>query len=744
LRIGYLNITSDWRGSITGVLGLRGSAALEKVGIGKLTFHQPQDYDSTTIRNGSIELVGQGGIGRGNVQIDAFASLVANRSDELVVHNELHGTGTFEQAGTGTSVLTAANTLDGLFLVSNGTLEINGHAGSLGSSASDVWAGATLRFTRAANYAYDGMISGGGHVVQDGSGIISLSGDNSIHGDFTVKQSELQVTGAGTRGALGHSDVEIWDGAVLSVIPTADYTYQGVISGAGEVKVKAAGGDLILTGNHTLSGRFLVDAGAGLVVGDGANTGSLGAANTEVDGTLSFNRSDSYTYSGQIDGSDGLVVQKGAGKTILTKDGLMTGKVEVRDGTLQLGNGGNTGKLDWATEFRINSPGTLTFNHNLDHAFSRTLTGDGALRQEGANTLTLTGDHPAYTGGITVNSGTLRVTGELPQASVRVNMGAVLQGDGKIGTQAAKTILISENGGTVSPGMLGSSWVGDLSVGNVTLRNGSIMQYDLGAVGNNDRILATGTGGADVLVQSNTTLNILKVGDFDPAENGGGIYPLIDGQNLDPLTQPDNLVIGAGAPVQNAYLFTTEARNATVNLVLLEHNEASWNPEANVDTGLRDFGTFQLNQGSEPDTRTVFNLFAPTDFRCLMQMGAVTAADYSGNMSHFTYSTSAEVHDVQDNHAAAAFTTRFNGSSTEGTYSLTLTIPKDRFTDEEIQQLLLEGHHLGDLKLYDSTGSTQSSDLVFTWSATVIPEPHSVMLLLLGALPILRRRRLHS
>ena len=93
--------------------------------------------------------------------------------------------------------------------------------------------------------------------------------------------------------------------------------------------VQTGGGTLTLTGSNTYSGTTTVNAGT-LQIGGGGATGSVPGGVAD-NGTLAFNRSDSFTYSSVISGSGGLV-QAGAGKLTLTGGNTYAGTTAVNAG----------------------------------------------------------------------------------------------------------------------------------------------------------------------------------------------------------------------------------------------------------------------------------------------------------------------------------------------------------------------------------------------------------------------------
>jgi fibronectin-binding autotransporter adhesin len=133
---------------------------------------------------------------------------------------------------------------------------------------------------------------------------------------------------------------------------------------------------LVLTGDSSYTGGTTIATGT-LQLGNGGNTGSI-TGNVTNNGTLAFNRSDTYTFGGVISGS-GMVQQTGPGTTVLTGDSSYTGGTTIAAGTLQLGNGGNTGSITG----NVTDNGTLAFDRIDVVTFAGVISGTGGVAQIG-------------------------------------------------------------------------------------------------------------------------------------------------------------------------------------------------------------------------------------------------------------------------------------------------------------------------------------------------------------------------
>ncbi|MEJ0009462.1 MAG: autotransporter-associated beta strand repeat-containing protein [Alphaproteobacteria bacterium] len=100
--------------------------------------------------------------------------LVSNRSDDFTIAGGISGTGTFEQAGTGTITMLGDNLYSGGTTISSGTLQL-GNGGSTGSVTGNITDNSHLIIDRGGVYTFNGVISGGGDVTKAGSGITKIA-----------------------------------------------------------------------------------------------------------------------------------------------------------------------------------------------------------------------------------------------------------------------------------------------------------------------------------------------------------------------------------------------------------------------------------------------------------------------------------------------------------------------------------------------------------------------------------------
>jgi outer membrane autotransporter protein len=255
---------------------------------------------------------------------------------------------------------------------------------------------ATLKKIDSGTWTLNGTITGN-MSVDVSQGTLVVTGDNTGFTGAMVVDTAGSLT-----GLAGSLPPAVTDNGQVQFAQTADGTYAGTISGTGGVS-KSGGGILKLTSNQSYAGGTLITAGE-LQLGDGGNSGSV-VGNITDNGNLSFNRSDTTTFPGQISGS-GNVRQIGSGTTILTASNTYAGGTSVDIGSFQLGNNGTTGSI--AGTVAVNGNGTLTFDRSDVVTFPGVISGSGHVAQIGSGTTILSGDE-TYTGATTISSGTLQV-----------------------------------------------------------------------------------------------------------------------------------------------------------------------------------------------------------------------------------------------------------------------------------------------------------------------------------------------
>jgi fibronectin-binding autotransporter adhesin len=396
---------------------LTGSGGLQKTDFGTLILTRANSYTGGTfIDEGTLRLGDGGGTGSILGDVANNGTFAIDRSDNFTFDGIISGTGSFHQAGTGTTILTADNSYTGGTMIASGTLQI-GNGGTTGGVTGDVVNNAAFVFNRSGTLTLDGAISGTGNVTQSGAGVTILTGDSSYTGGTAIAAGTLQIGNGGTTGSIIG---DIANNAALVFDRSGTLALGGMISGTGNV-TQAGIGTTILAGSNSYTGGTTIAAGM-LQLGDGGTAGSI-TGDVVNNGALIFRRSNLYTFAGTISAT-GSVVQAGTGTTVLTAANSYSGGTLLQGGALSVTSDANLGAAAGGLTF---DGGTLqntaafssgrgvtlavgggTFQTDADLTLSGTASGNGALTKMGGGTLILTGTN-GYTGGTTITSGTLQL-----------------------------------------------------------------------------------------------------------------------------------------------------------------------------------------------------------------------------------------------------------------------------------------------------------------------------------------------
>ncbi len=362
------------------------AVSLLKAGSGQLILTGANTYTGvTTIRTGTLQLGNGGETGSLSPSgtILNNVNLTINRSNATTQGTDfssapITGTGTFTQIGTGTTTFTAANAYAGATTISGGSLQL-GNGGATGSLAptSNITNNGNLTINRNNAVAQGtdfgpGAIGGFGSFTQAGSGTTTFTANNTYTGATVINGGTLTLTnGNNAAGALsGTPTITVNSGGTLVLMnqDTLGYTANRealVINSGGQVLNNSTGAQRdTLANTVTMTGGIL----GGTSAGDASGLFSFfaGAGNVAVLAT-----SDASGTAALINASK--VALQGANQIIFVTRGETAPAADMIISS-QIGQlGGNFG-------------------------FSKT--GDGILSLTGANT---------YTGGTTVNEGTLTV-----------------------------------------------------------------------------------------------------------------------------------------------------------------------------------------------------------------------------------------------------------------------------------------------------------------------------------------------
>jgi autotransporter-associated beta strand protein len=275
-------------------------------------------------------------------------------------------------------------------------------------------------------------------------------------------------------------------------------------------------------------------SGGTLVLTNGSST-STPISITSSGGVIQSPSSGSATLSGALTGSGGITFT-GSGTTVLTGTNTYTGGTTVSSGTLQ----GNTTSIQGA----ITNNGKVVFDQPSTGTFSGTIAGSGAVVVQNAGTVVLTGSN-TYTGGTTVNSGTLQGNTTSLQGSI---------------TNNGKVVFDQPSTGTFSGVIAGSGSVVVQNSGTVVLTGSN--SYSGGTTVSGGTLSVAGTaptGTGDVVITSAATL----MGTGTIAGNGTVSGVLKPGNSPGYLSFTQNLTLNSGSTYQQDIAGTVQANSAT-------------------------------------------------------------------------------------------------------------------------------------------------------------------------------------
>ena len=432
LTTGFNNTSTTYGGNITGTTG-----GVTKIGTGTWTLNGAGSNTFTgafNVNDGTVQLnmSGTDATGQGPLNIGDGVGAAGSAVVQLLQSTEIAN-------GSAVTIRT------------DGKLDLNNFSDIVGSLAGSgtVTLGTGTLTTGGDNTStnYAGVISGTGGLIKQGTGTMTLSGVNTFTGPTSVTAGILSLSG----------------GAALSDVTSVTVTNPGALNLVNSETI----GSLAGSGNVTLNANTLTTGGNGFTT----------------------------TYSGVMSGAGGSLTKTGVGTMTLSGANTFTGPVNVNAGTLSLQNGAaiadtvsvtvtTPGTLNLVNSETIGSlagTGSATLNantlttggNNTSTTFSGVIGGaGGAVVKNGTGAFTVSGTN-TYTGGTTLNAGTLALG----------NMKALGSGN------------VNVNGGTLMT--VGGPRIVDIGSGNFNVNGGTVVALVGGTTPgvNHDQYKTTGTAG---------------------------------------------------------------------------------------------------------------------------------------------------------------------------------------------------------------------------------------------------------
>ena len=277
--------------------------------------------------------------------------------------DNITGSGSLTKTGGGTLTLLGDNGYTGGTTVSGGTLA--GTTVSLDGHIS-VAAGAHVDLDQSAPGTFVGEITGGGSLIKDGTGTVTLSGTNDYSGGTAVDVGTLQGTTSSLQGNIFAAG-----GADVTFNQATDGSYTGQLSGSGRL-TKTGAGILTLTGHSSYQGGTDVTDG-GLSISSDANLGSGGTVALGANTSLAFTAAGTYTHAITVTGDPTFIV--GPGLTVTQSGAIADGG--GTPGVVEVSGGGTLALTDAANSY---SGGTSVVDDSTvrianDHALGASTSG---------------------------------------------------------------------------------------------------------------------------------------------------------------------------------------------------------------------------------------------------------------------------------------------------------------------------------------------------------------------------------
>jgi autotransporter-associated beta strand protein len=380
-----------------------------------------------------------------------------------------NGTTALIKTGSGTWILSGANTYTGVTTLNVGTLQadradVGGISGALGSGGNITFTGGTLQYTANSSgtdysarfksstsaiildsngqtITLDGIIDSSniGGLTKSGAGTITLSGANTYSGSTTLTAGQLNINNSGSGGITS----AIGTGTLIINGGTIDNTSAGTVTLSPNNAV-TLGADFIYGGTKDLN---LGTGAAAFTLPSGAGTRTItlnGTGRTlTVGGAVAYNSS-SGTSTVTVNGPGNTLVFGSLSLNTITSGARAT----IWNGTANV---------------RIN--GGIAYGGYIGNPFA--YSGSGTLTVGGTST---------YTGNTTISAGRVIFNGTMAATATTVT------GVGTLGGSGILTGTVAVNSGaTLSPGDPSvSNGVGTLTISNtLTMASGSTNNFEL-------------------------------------------------------------------------------------------------------------------------------------------------------------------------------------------------------------------------------------------------------------------------
>jgi autotransporter-associated beta strand protein len=302
-------------------------------------------------------------------------STISVAGTQLTLSGIMSGTGYgITKTGSGTLILSGANTFTGAITISTGALRAS-NITALGTTAGGVTvaSGAALELSGGITIG-DEALSLNNDGISSGGALRNISGDNTYGGTITLATNAVRINSDSGTLTLNKSTTAITATNInLTFGGSGNTTVTTIIATGSGTLTKDGTGTLTLSGANTYTGATTVSAGT-LAIGNATGLGTTAGGVTVASGAT----------------LDLVNVALGA-EAITLNGGTLADATSSLAGNLTLGANSTLSVANAADTFEITGI--------VSGAYSITKTGSGVLVLSGANT---------YSGGTTVSGGTLK------------------------------------------------------------------------------------------------------------------------------------------------------------------------------------------------------------------------------------------------------------------------------------------------------------------------------------------------
>jgi len=397
---------------------------VNKDGTGTWTLSGANTYSSsTTISAGKLVLnTAQTGTGTITVKDNAALGVIVSGSGQLAPSTLSLGTSgptTNEFSGISSTATAPVNTGT---LSLHGTTVVNVLSGAF--TAGQIYPLISFSsITGSGGFALGTLPPGVTATLTTNGNAIALNVSQTL---FTVWKGTINTNWdiTTTNWTINGTPVAYADGSIVQFDDTTSVTNVVITTpvSPGAVVFNDNLNNYALSGNSLSGPASIMKLGAGTLTLSNANTYlggttinggavQLNALNGAGSGTIANNSlltlGGNGTLANVVSGG-GTVSQTASGTVTLTANNTFTGNTVINSGTLTIGGSGQLGNGSYAGNVTNNA--TFTYNSSSAQVLAGTISGSGALNQNGPGELTLAGTN-VYTGKTTINAGALQITG---------------------------------------------------------------------------------------------------------------------------------------------------------------------------------------------------------------------------------------------------------------------------------------------------------------------------------------------